>query len=48
VEIAFAGEVESVEEMYERLKIGPGAAHIRELEELDPPGQFPRDFRIGF
>jgi acylphosphatase len=48
VEISFAGTVESVEEMKERLKLGPGAAHVSELEELDPPDQFPGDFRIGF
>jgi len=47
VEIAFAGAPDSVVEMCARLRHGPGAAHVRELEELDPPDQFPADFRIG-
>lgn len=48
VEIAFAGSPDAVEEMSERLRIGPPAAHVIRLEELPPPDELPRDFQIGF
>lgn len=47
VEIAFTGGRESVAEMCARLQFGPRGAHVTELEELEPPDQFPGDFRIG-
>ncbi len=48
VEIEFAGSQDAVEEMCRRLRVGPAAADVRELEELPPPEQLPDSFVIGF
>jgi len=48
VEITFRGAREAVGEMCARLEVGPGAAHVAGLEELEPPDEFPSDFRIAF
>jgi len=48
VEIAFAGSLDAVRAMSERLKTGPPAAQVVRLEELPPPVELPADFRIGF
>lgn len=48
VEITFRGAGQAVSEMCERLEVGPPAAHVASLEELEPPDEFPSDFRITF
>jgi acylphosphatase len=48
VEVAFAGQKEAVDKMYEHLQTGPSAAEVMDLEELPPPEQLPDDFRITF
>ena len=46
VEIAFAGDADSVAEMCATLQVGPSASIVTRLEELEPPAWFPADFRI--
>jgi acylphosphatase len=48
VEIVLAGPPQAVDDMTERLKVGPPAAHVRRLEEIPPPSDIPADFEIGF
>ncbi len=46
VEIAFAGDGESVAEMCALLQTGPAASTVTRLEEFEPPSGLPPDFRI--
>lgn len=48
VEIAFAGAPDRVSEMEARLREGPSAARVVQLEELAPPEHLPESFEIAF
>lgn len=48
VEIEMAGSPTAIEEMTERLRQGPVAAHVTRLEELPPPENLPTSFEVGF
>jgi acylphosphatase len=48
VEVVIAGEVDAVSEMLKRLEEGPSASRVIRVEELNPPGEVPDEFRIAF